>query len=325
MMLILMSLLGGCTFWERNGAEPAPPQQEERPPQTSQMRETVFYYPDSQWQYVVPVRYSMPWQEGIARATLNCMIDGQVPEELLALGFAPLLPGGTEILGLTIRDGLARIDFNRAFLNFSEEQERALLDGLVYTLTEFSTVSSVEILVEGEVINSLPGGDSLSEPFDRGRALNLTVSGDVTDFASTEQVVLYFLHTAGSQTFFVPVTRIIPPAKDRIEAAAAELLRGPAHGSSLYSAIPRGVRLENVNVTGSRVTLRLDVNVAATGGGQAAADQIRDQFALTMTQLINVTEVEVLVAGKVPEFPGGVSFPAVFERPGSWNKVNVTP
>ncbi len=295
------------------------------PPQASQVRETVFYYPDSEWQHVVPVRYSIPWQEGIARATLKCMIDGQVPEELLALGFAPLLPAGTEILGLTIRDGLARIDFNRAFLNFSEEQERVLLDGLVYTLTEFPTVSSVEILVEGEVITSLPGGDSLSEPFDRGRALNLTVSGDVTDFANTEKAVLYFLHTAGGQTFFVPVTRIIPPAEDRMEAAVTELLRGPAHGSALYSAIPRGVRLEDVAITGSKVTLRLEGNVAATSGGQAAADQIRDQFALTLTQLINVTEVEVLVAGKVPEFPGGVSFPAVFERPGSWNKVTVAP
>jgi len=323
-LVVLMSMTGGCSFWKREPAEPAPPK-EDRPPDTAQTRETVFYFPDSQWQFVVPVRFNMPWQEGIARATLNLMIDGQVPSELLALGFSPLLPAGTEINGLTIRDGLARIDFNRSFLDYKVSHERLLLDGLVYTLTEFSTVSRVEVLVEGEKVLTLPGGETMAEPLDRTRGINLTVSGDVADFANTERVTLYFLHRSGAKTFFVPVSRVIKPAENKLEALVAELLHGPAHGSSLYSAIPRTVRLETASITGNKITLRLSGDVAATGGGQAAADQIRDQFALTMTQVTNIKEVEVLTAGKTPAFPGGVTFPAVFGRPKTYNRVEVAP
>ena len=146
MLLALMGLVCGCSFWKREPASPDPPK-EDRPSDSVQMRETVFYYPDVEWQFVVPVRFSIPWQEGIARATINCMIDGQVPPEILASGFSPLLPQGTEILGLTIKDGLARIDFNRSFLGYTPAHERLLLDGLIYTMTEFTTVNSVEIMV----------------------------------------------------------------------------------------------------------------------------------------------------------------------------------
>jgi germination protein M len=323
MLLALMSLVGGCSFWKREAVTPDPPK-EDRPSNNVQMRETVFYYPDGEWKFVVPVRFNIPWQEGIARATINCMIAGQVPPELHAAGFSPLLPVGTEILGLTIKDGLARIDFNRSFLDYNPAHERVLLDGLVYTLTEFPTVNRVEIMVDGEKLTKLPGGESLSEPLNRERGVNLTVSGDVTDFAVTDRVVLFFLHSGGGKTFFVPVTRVIKPAENKLEASFIELLRGPAHGSRLYSAIPRGVYLEKATVSGNRATIRINGDITATGGGQAAADHMRDQFALTLANLVNVTEIEVLAAGRVPQFPGGVTFPEVFAKPKTWNKIAET-
>ncbi len=324
-LLLLVSVLTGCSLWKKESVVPVPEAKEDRPPAGTRMRQTMFYFPNQGYEYVVPVRYSIPWEEGIARAAVNRLIDGQVPPEITALGFLPLLPAGTEIRGLTVRDGLARIDFNRAVLSFNPGRERQLLDGLVYTLTEFPTISRVEILVEGKKVASLNGDETPGNYLDRGRGINLAVAGEVSDFTATDRVTVYFIHSAGKNFFFVPVTRVIKPTDDRIAAHVTELLRGPATGSKLLSAIPRGTRLDNITLAGDRVTLRLSGQFTATGGGQAAADQIRDQLALTLTEAVNIKEVEVLVDGRVPSFAGGVTFPAVFGRPGDWNRVEAAP
>lgn len=324
--LLLMAVLsGGCPFWQEDSAAPVPPAGEDRPSADTNLRETVFYFPTQDWEYVVPLHFSIPWEEGIARATVNRLIDGQVPREITEMGFLPLLPAGTEIRGLTVRGGLVRIDFNRAFLAFTAGRERLLLDGLVYALTAFPTINRVEILVEGEKIAAFNGGESPGAYLDRGRGINLSAAGDVRDFSQTNRVTVYFVYTGGEKAFFVPVTRVIEPTDDKVSAYVTELLRGPAADSQLFSAIPRGIQLDDISIKGSRIILRLNGEFAAIGGGQAVADQIRDQLALTLTEAANIREVEVLVNGQTPKFPGGVTFPAVFGRPRSWNKAGPPP
>jgi germination protein M len=317
-LLLLGLTLYGCSYLNREDASPAPPPGDK--PDDLQLRETVFYFPDQEWQVVIPVRLAIPWQEGIARATLGCMTEGQVPDEILAVGLAPLLPVGTEILGLTIRDGLARIDFNRAFLDYEVEHERLLISGLVYTLTEFTTVNQVELLIEGKNPESLPGGTVTREPITRRCGLNLEVSDLVDEMDDLDSVLLYFLHSTGVETFFVPVTRIIPKMEDKVQVVMDELLKGTATGSRLFSAIPGQIE-GNVTLQGETAVIRLTDDITVAGGGQVAADQIRDQIALTMTELTGIMEVQVLVSGGAPEFPAGVTFPDVFGRPKKWNEI----
>lgn len=322
LLLLLLTLLftGGCSSW-RKGEAPLPQPIPDRP-ETVAMRETVFYFPDHAWEVVVPVRYAIPWTEGIARATLNLMIDGQVPREILDAGFSPLLPKGTKILGLTIRDGLARVDFNNALLHYDPLRARQLLGGLVYTLTEFPTVNRVEILVEGQKPVFLPGDISASEPFNREYGLNLEVTVDTGRLEQVDRVTLYFLHmTKKGEAFFVPVTRVVAQTDDLPRTTVEELLKGPSRGSVLYSAIPGGVGLAGVSVEGARAQLQLTGELGATGGGQLAADRIRDQLALTLTEIAGIDEIEVLSSGQPPRFPPGVDFPALLTRPKDWNKI----
>lgn len=319
-LILAAGLSAGCRFWPRRAGEPLPPQETPAVPE-GDVRATVFYFPDQTYSYLVPLVYHIPWEEGIARATVNRMVTGRVPESILAQGTAPLLPAGTEILGLTIRDGLARIDLSRHLLDINPEHSRLVVDGLVYTLTEFPTISKVEILIEGEKVPVLPKDEPIGEALDRERGINISVSESVNDFSRTGKVVVYFIHTGGETAYYVPVTRIVGEDADLLQAAAEELLKGPSYGSNLTSAIPRGVELEGISLEGSRVTLRLEGPLVATGGGQAAADRICNQLALTMTEITGIDEVEVLHDGKPPQFPAGVVFPEIVTRPKLWNTV----
>lgn len=318
-LVLAAGLAAGCRVGLRREELLPPPETE--PPPAGDVRATVFYFPDQTHSYLVPVLYYIPWEEGIARATVSRMVDGSVPESILAQGLAPLLPAGTQILGLTIRDGLARIDFSRQLLDVHPDHARLMVDGLVYTLTEFPTISKVEILVEGEKAPVLPGNEPMDEILDRQRGINISVSDSVNDFSRTAKVVVYFIHNSGAAAYYVPVTRIVEDDADPLQQTAEELLKGPSYGSNLTTAIPRGVELEGLSLDGSRVTLRLAGPLVATGGGQAAADLICNQIVLSMTELAGIDEVEVLHEGKPPRFPAGVVFPEVAARPKLWNVV----
>lgn len=321
---VLVVLLSGCSLLKRETQEPPPIPNGDRPPDPGiKKRETVLYLPDQERQLVVPVRVNIPWEEGIARAAVSYLIEGKIPTEVQNKGLVALLPAGTEILGISIRDGLARIDFNREFLNYNPEHERLIINGLVYTLTEFPTITRVEIMVENSK-PQLPGGTSISEPFTREAGLNLEVPDHVQDATKTERVTLYFLLQAEDCAYYVPLSRVIPAKDDPVLAVMEELLKGPSPGGVLLTAIPRGVTLESLSVQSGKVTLRLGGDLGAAGGGQLAADRIKHQLALTLTEVTGIMEVEVLVNGALAKFAPGISFPQSFGRPKQWNVVGVT-
>ena len=322
-LVLFLLFSAGCSLLPQAPANQLPlsEQEEDRPqePQGANFRETLFFLPDADWQFLIPVRVYIPWEEGIAKATLRYCVEGQMPAALSGQGVDPLLPAGTEILGLSIRDGRARVDFSREFLNYPPEKERLLLNGITYTLTEFPTIKEVEILVEGAAVQ-FPGG-TLTEPLRRELGLNLEVDEAVTDFAETGRITLFFLYATGENVYFLPVTRVVAETDDMLQKTVEELLSGPARGKKLFTAVPGGLALQNIQQEGAKVTLHLSGDFFPEGG-QVAADRFWQQVALTLTEIEGIEEVSVLINGQVPVFGPEIDFPASFSRPQKWNLVS---
>jgi hypothetical protein len=91
------------------------------------------------------------------RAALEQLIAGipnGAPEDTFTV-----VPPDTEVLGLTIEKGTARVDLSR---DFEDTGMGTTADGLqipqvVYTLTQFPTVKRVEFLIEGEEVEIIGG------------------------------------------------------------------------------------------------------------------------------------------------------------------------
>ncbi len=80
------------------------------------------------------------------------------------------IPKGTKLLGVEVKDGLAKVDFSREFRdNFAggSEGEALVIAVILRTMDQFDEVKKVQILVEGKPIDSLGHAD-LSEPLDVG-------------------------------------------------------------------------------------------------------------------------------------------------------------
>jgi spore germination protein GerM len=85
-------------------------------------------------------------------------------------GLTNPIPKGTKLLGVNVKDGLAKVDFSREFRdNFTggSEGEALVIGVILRTLSQFDEVKKVQFLVEGKPIESL-GHAPLSEPLDVG-------------------------------------------------------------------------------------------------------------------------------------------------------------
>ena len=69
-----------------------------------------------------------------------------------AKGYRSLIPQGTKLLSASVRDGVAYLNFNEQFEfnTVGMDGYQAQLMQIVYTATEFSTVNSVQFLIEGQ-------------------------------------------------------------------------------------------------------------------------------------------------------------------------------
>ena len=125
-------------------------------------------------EFLVPVHRSVAQTDAVAAAAMGELLAGPSTEEqsgnykgpsgrLTPLSTA--VPRGTELLGIDIRDGIAMVDLSREFGSGSEIAAVRQAQ-VVYTLTQFPTVKSVEFRIDGEPMAVIEGheGTASSRP-----------------------------------------------------------------------------------------------------------------------------------------------------------------
>ena len=260
---------------------------------------TVVYYQDN-YGYLVPVMCTIPYEDGVAKATLNKMI--QSPEndmQAARLGLKTVLPEGTTI-DLDISDGLARIDLGKEVLKMADAAaESNMITAIVQALTEFESVERVEFLVGGQKLDKLTHGTDISKTFERGE-INLESSVSTINSGELKPVMLYF--PCESSSVVVPVTRMVYSNAD-VNTAVLELAKGPSAQSPLESALPAGCGLIDVQLVDGVAKVNFTKEFANlvqnTDGGRLALKAL----VLTCTQFDGVKSVQILVEGE-PYDPG---------------------
>lgn len=263
-------------------------------PKDAEKVSTIVYYQDNEG-YLVPVMCNVPMEDGIAKATLNMMVQSAGNDMQAArLGLRTVLPENTTI-DLDISKEVARIDLSSEVLNLADAaQETNMVNAVVQTLTEFDTVKEVEFLVGGQKLAKLPHGTDISGKFTR-RDINLEAVEDVEGLSETKPVTLYFPSDSGAVV--VPVTRMVWSKPD-INTAVLELAKGPEATGSLENPLPDGCGLIDVNVEDGVAKLNFTKEFAElaldSDGGRMAVKAL----VLTCTQFEGVKSVEIYVEGE---------------------------
>lgn len=164
-LLVALPLAAGCTPDEpeqpaANG-DATPETPDETPDTTGTTPEpepagemTVKLYWVSAGENALGVERTLPGSEAVATAAIEALIAGPTEQELTTWpAISSAIPAGTRLLGLTVEDGIAKIDLSEEFESGGGTfGVTARLAQVVYTLDEFPTIDAVEFYIEGEKV-----------------------------------------------------------------------------------------------------------------------------------------------------------------------------
>ena len=259
----------------------------------TEVQQTVVYYEDGDG-YLVPVQRDVERQDGIAKATLNLMVQSARNDmDAARLGLIPVVPEGTTF-DLDIANGHARVDMSRAVLSAADkQQEENLRTAIVWALTEFDTVKDVSFLVDGQQRDTLTHGTNISGSYTRVGLNQEEATQEV--FGGASEVQLYF--PAQDGRLLVPVSRTVYSSDD-VATAVFEFLRGPKADSGLETPLPEGTQLLGVSVDGGVVTINFSSEFTRIAEMSDGGVQAMRALMLTCTRYPGVKRVKILVDGK---------------------------
>lgn len=283
------------------------------------MRYTTFYYQDADG-LLIPVTRKTARIQGIGKAAIYSLVDVPViREDIGRVGLFPVLPGGTRIMGMTINNGIAAVDFNDHILDYDTEQkEKNILNCLVYTLTEFDTIESVQILKNGEKLNTLKFGSAVDLPLTR-QGINSFMDNKNNVDSNKEHVEVYFTKLVNNKyMYYIPVSRPInKPTSDidRYMKTLNELIKGEIEGKGLKSYVPKKLGIKGIQIDGQTVILNFDDEILNATHSTASFDTMLKQITLCFKQFGKVKKVKINVNGKALEFLGENKGKDVLEVP----------
>lgn len=132
--------------------EKKPEIKEQAPKVVASTRKTTLYFvtieSDGSVNRKAVVR-DLPKSDSPLTDAIKALLSGPVAGEKNCMN---LIPNGTRLIGASVKDGVAVLNFNETFEFNSYGVEGCIgqLMQIVYTATEFSTVKSVQFLIEGE-------------------------------------------------------------------------------------------------------------------------------------------------------------------------------
>lgn len=98
------------------------------------------------------IKRSVPKSDSPLTYSINLLLQGPDTTKAAEKNCMTLIPNGTKLLSAKVSDGVAYLNFNEnfEFNSYGVEGYIHQLEQIVYTATVFSTVKSVQFLIEGE-------------------------------------------------------------------------------------------------------------------------------------------------------------------------------
>lgn len=158
----------------------------------------------------------------LAGAAMDALIAG--PDDLETdLGMVSAIPAGTEVLGIDIAGGVATIDLSSEFeaTGLGTAGETGLVAQVVFTLTQFPTVDSVDIRIDGEARDAILSHGLEATGLTREGLLDAVSPAIVVESPYPGQMVTSPLTVTGwSRTFESTVVydTVIPPSGEIVDS-----------------------------------------------------------------------------------------------------------
>ena len=175
LMVMLMLLMAGCSG--ENGSNKAQEShntsvasssnKEAQAPEkkAESAMSMTLYYPDDSGMKLIAVKRDVKPSPDKYVAVMKSLMSGTDKK-----GTVDIIPKTAKLRSVKVKDGVAKVDFSRELVkdfNGGSTGEEMLVGSIVDTLTEFSEVKKVQILVEGKPVETIAGHMDTEKPISR--------------------------------------------------------------------------------------------------------------------------------------------------------------
>ncbi|MBQ6495476.1 MAG: GerMN domain-containing protein [Bacilli bacterium] len=176
-------------------------------------------------------------------------------------GFRSIIPEGTEILSLDLKDKILTINFSKELLDIKEEYEEKMIESIIYSLTSIDGIDKVIIKVEGKTLEKLPNsGKIISKELDKHYGINKKYN--IVSPKNIESYTIYYVSKYNDNEYYVPVTKYINnDKKDKIKIIINELKTSPIYEENLMSYLSREANLIDYELKDDKMTLNFDESI----------------------------------------------------------------
>ncbi len=302
-----------------NTTVPAPTKVPVQSP-TSETMIITSYYQDAEG-HIIPAACTVEKQVGVARASIIATIDNSVNREQIAYyGLYPVLPRGTEVLGINIKEETAIIDFNKSVLDYDSEQvEKNIISTIVYTLTEYDTIDSVRILVNGYEQGNLKFGADISGLLNRDNCMINSYSANRETGVQKSDIYVY-KSVDNRFNYLVPVSveHTLLESAD-IPGKLIDLLSNEYSNDKFFSEIPASTKLLDSSITEDVLEIDLSAEIK-NYTGSTRENRIVNQVYHTMKQIDGINKIKILIEGAAQKLPEGTNISQTVFLP---EKINI--
>ena len=176
-------------------------------------------------------------KEIITNLTVNN--NSKFPDSLKAI-----IPKGTKLNNVIIKDDLVTLDFSKELLNIDENLSTKLIEAIVYSITELDSIKKVNITIENTSLITYPNSNKIMiEPLTRDIGINNEYTYDTLD--NIIKIVIYYGEDIDNNIYYVPVTKYMNnnDNKDKIDIIVEELTTSYIYEDNLRSILNENVEL----------------------------------------------------------------------------------
>lgn len=262
--------------------------------------QVTLYFKDANG-YVAPISMNLPSKVQIAQEALEYLVEDGPAQALLPAGFTGLLPKGTQVKGINIvpDQKLAIVDFSESFASYNTQDERKIMEAVVWTLTGFPTIDQVQFRLEGKTMSEMPvDGTPLGEPLSRAMGINLEVAPGVNVGQATPVTLYFHNETTAQFEYFVPVTRMINRTDQPYAAVMKQLVQGPLDNNGLTATLTAATKVATVQQSEDKQLVTVDLTNDSADSSAAITPEALEAIVLSLTESSGAAMVQFTVNGE---------------------------
>ena len=231
-------------------------------------------------------------KELLEALTIDSSMQDSIPN-----GFKPIIPSNTKILSINYKDNTIKINFSKDLMETKKENEEAIIESIIYTLTSISDIKYVVIFIENELLTKLPKS-KINLPSTLDRSFGINKEYNINKLDNVNKTTVYYINTFNNKSYYVPVTKINNDSRSKIEIIIDELSSNNTYKTNLMSYLNSNTKLINAEEKENELHLSFNNSILDDINSQKILEEVIYTISLSIKDNYNVDSVIFSVDNK---------------------------